>query len=182
VKKNILLFGLLVGMSFGDAKINVNGNVTYMIDGVISNAKILKSGQTLTYTKGNGFINIVDNVNNNKRQISKKYNSPFTAMNKLSWIAKVFSFFVTSEVRTSSTVIRTIGDCEVIADNSEIKLAQDVVTIDYLRDDKIIAVYSVENNETNLSRGEEVSYTQNGDEMKLRNKNTSLLKSYCVKK
>lgn len=182
MKKNVLLFGLLVSMSFGDATISVNGRVTYMIDGVLSNSQILKSGQTLTYNKGDGIINIVDNVNNNKRQISKKYNSSFTAMNKISWIAKVFSFFVTSEVRTSSTVVRGINDCEEISDNSQIKLAQDVVSIDYIRDGEIIAVYTVKNEVVNLSKGEEVSYTENGDKMKLRNKNTSLLKSYCVKK
>jgi len=182
VKKNILLFGLLVSMSFGDATINIVGNATYAIDGRVSNSKILESGQTLTYRNGNGTIKIID-ANKNEIVLPSKKSKSYMAVKPNGFISSLLAWFFVSKVNFFFNGTKGSNGCEEIEMN-QIIISEDVNFVEYYQKDNYepIAIYHVKNNKLKLIKGKNVTQPQRGDILKLKDKDDALLVCYSVKR
>lgn len=179
MKRFVFLFGLSLVVASADANISTTGNVTYTINGVVSKSNVLKSGQTVAYISGNGKLIVVDG--RIKKILSKPTHTPYTATTKESMIAGIYVYFSKTDTNTIPNSTRGLRDCKVI-DHKGIEIPPEVSFIDYERDDKLLAVYTIDDNgEMILQEGGNIVSAKSGDKLVLRDKEGAFVNSYCVK-
>jgi hypothetical protein len=181
MKRLVFLFGLSLAVASADATISTIGDVTYTIDGTDSKSSLLESGQTVAYKSGTGKLIVKENDGKMEKILSKPTHTPYTATRKQSMFAGIDTYFSKTDTRYSTNSTRGLGNCKAIG-HKGIEISPEVSFIEYERDDKVAAVYAIDDNgEKILQEGSDIASAKSGDKLILKDKDGAFVSSYCVK-